>query len=99
MRNPRLAAIDRNQSMWQLEMAAMNASSGSTPAGSHIGSGTTCGDAEAGTDSPPSNVQTCARLYRLSVKTSPFLCQLTVAVYSAIDSPPDCRVLDTGPRY
>ncbi|MNN79796.1 hypothetical protein D3C81_1964700 [compost metagenome] len=44
------------------------ASSGSTPAGSDIGTGTPAGDEEPGTTAPPSKRQTWARLYRLSMK-------------------------------
>jgi hypothetical protein len=47
--------------MWQLATAATYASSGSTPAGFDHGAGTTCGDADAGTLWPPSNVQVCSR--------------------------------------
>ena len=56
-----LAASDRNHSMWQLEVAATSASSGSTPAGSDSGTGTDSGDDEAGTRAPPSNTHSCAR--------------------------------------
>jgi hypothetical protein len=63
----RCAAIDRNQSMWQLEREATKASSGSTARGSEYGSGTTDGDDEPGTSTPPSNISLCARLYRLSM--------------------------------
>ncbi len=48
--------------MWQLASAAMNASSGSTAAATDIGAGTTCGDADAGTSTPPSKSQRCPRL-------------------------------------
>ena len=48
--------------MWQEDKEATNASSGSTPAGSDIGTGTTCGLDEAGTTAPPSNAHSCARL-------------------------------------
>src|SRR5262249_41873014 len=54
---PRWAAMLRNHSMWQLASAATNASSGSTAAGTDIGTGTTCGEEEAGTSTPPSNSQ------------------------------------------
>jgi hypothetical protein len=62
----RAAAIDRNQSMWQLASDATNASSGSTARDSEYGSGTTLGDDDAGTSMPPSNAQTWARRYLLS---------------------------------
>ena len=60
--NPFRAANDRKNSMWQLDSAATNASSGSTPAGSERGTRTTCGDDEARTIAPPSNSHSCARL-------------------------------------
>ena len=41
----------------------MSASSGSMLAGVAYGTGTTLGDADAGTTSPPSNVQVCSREY------------------------------------
>ncbi len=47
--------------MWQLEMAATSASSGSTAAGSEYGSGTESGELDPGTTAPPSNVQVWAR--------------------------------------
>ena len=43
--------------MWQLDRRATNASSGSTPAASDQGAGTTCGLAEAATTAPPSKFQ------------------------------------------
>jgi hypothetical protein len=48
--------------MWQLDAAATRASSGSTAAGSDIGTGTDNGDDDAGTVSPPSKRHSCARL-------------------------------------
>ena len=57
--------------MWQLDSEATKASSGSTAASTDIGTRTTCGEAEAGTSSPPSKCQVCARLKRLSVKVAP----------------------------
>jgi hypothetical protein len=42
--------------MWQLDREAIMASSGSTPAGSDMGSGTLDGADEAGTTAPPSKV-------------------------------------------
>jgi len=53
-RNPRPAARERNQSMWQEERDATNASSGSTARSSESGSGTTAGEEDAGTSRPPS---------------------------------------------
>jgi hypothetical protein len=40
----------------------MKASSGSTAASTDMGTGTTCGEDDAGTSTPPSNCQECARL-------------------------------------
>jgi hypothetical protein len=48
--------------MWQLEIAATNASSGSTASVTESGTGTECGDEEAGTSTPPSNSQRWPRL-------------------------------------
>ncbi len=48
--------------MWQLEIAATKASSGSTFSATDQGSGTTWGDEEAGTLTPPSNSHQWARL-------------------------------------
>ena len=48
--------------MWQLESAATKASSGSIAAGSDMGSGTTCGEEEAGSSRPPSKRHVCRRL-------------------------------------
>src|SRR5688572_3923686 len=71
-------------SMWQLERLATNASSGSTAFSTEYGSGTTCGDADAGTSMPPSKCQRCARLYLLSVNGAPSRFHVMVAVYSAM---------------
>ena len=49
--------------MWQLEIDATNASSGSMFAGFDHGAGTTDGEADAGTVRPPSKVQVCSRVY------------------------------------
>src|ERR1041384_7807316 len=49
--------------MWQLEIAATYASSGSTLASFDHGFGTLCGDGDAGTVRPPSNVHVCSREY------------------------------------
>jgi hypothetical protein len=59
---PFLAASERNQSMWQLESDATNASSGSTAAGFDSGTLTALGDDDAATRTPPSNSHSCARL-------------------------------------
>jgi diguanylate cyclase (GGDEF)-like protein len=59
---PRFAAMARNVSMWQLERAATKASSGSTASVTDIGSGTTSGEADAGTLTPPSKRHSCPRL-------------------------------------
>ena len=47
--------------MWQLEIDATNASSGSTLASFEYGFGTAAGDDEAGTVVPPSKLQVCSR--------------------------------------
>ena len=46
--------------MWQEESEATNASSGSMAASTDMGSGTTAGEADAGTSMPPSKRQTWA---------------------------------------
>ena len=48
--------------MWQFDSDATNISSGSTAEASDMGSGTTCGDDEAGTSTPPSKRSVCRRL-------------------------------------
>jgi hypothetical protein len=48
--------------MWQLDSAATSASSGSTAFSADSGTRTTCGEDEAGTSTPPSKCQVCARL-------------------------------------
>lgn len=48
--------------MWQLEIEAMKASSGSTAAGSDQGRGTTWGEDDAGTSRPPSKRSQWRRL-------------------------------------
>jgi hypothetical protein len=70
--------------MWQLEMEAMKASSGSTCAGLENGTGTTDGEADAGTMTPPSNVQVCSREYLPVRKSGLVRCHLIVALYSDI---------------
>ena len=57
-----LAAIERKVSMWQLDTAATNASSGSTASSRERGSGTTDGDEDAATVMPPSNDHEWLRL-------------------------------------
>jgi hypothetical protein len=59
--------MERNQSIWQLESDATNASSGSTADSIEKGNGTICGDEEAGTTAPPSKLQECAREYFPSI--------------------------------
>src|SRR3954467_8558692 len=49
--------------MWQLEIDAPSASSGSMFAGFENGAGTTAGAADAGTLRPPSKLQVCSRVY------------------------------------
>src|SRR5580658_7327850 len=70
--------------MWQLETAATNASSGSTLAGLLMGTGTTDGEAEAGTTTPPSKVQVCSREYRPLRKSGPLHFQRMIALCSDI---------------
>jgi hypothetical protein len=47
--------------MWQLEIAATKASSGSTFASFEYGFGTAEGEGEAGTVTPPSKLHVCSR--------------------------------------
>src|ERR1051325_11497066 len=68
--------------MWQLEIAATNASSGSTWAGLDHGAGTTEGDGDAGTVKPPSNVQVCSREYLPLRKSGPLRFQSMMALCS-----------------
>src|SRR5689334_13580680 len=63
-------------------MEATKASSGSTWAGLDQGAGTTEGDAEAGTTTPPSNVQVCSREYLPLRKSGPVAFQRRVALCS-----------------
>src|ERR1700722_6033010 len=70
--------------MWQLETAATKASSGSTLAGLLMGTGTTAGEAEAGTTNPPSKVHVCSREYLPLRKSGPLHFQRMVALYSDI---------------
>jgi hypothetical protein len=65
---PRLPAIARKNSMWQLDSAATSASSGSTASSADIGSGTDEGADDAGTSTPPSKRQVWRRLYLPSRK-------------------------------
>src|ERR1039457_1659893 len=71
--------------MWQLEIAATKASSGSTQAGLDHGAGTTCGEGDAGTVAPPSNVHVCSREYLPLRKSGLVHCHLMVALYSDIN--------------
>src|SRR5258708_21023325 len=73
--------------MWQLEIAATYASSGSTCAGFEYGTGTTDGDEEAGIVAPPSNVQVCSREYLPLRKSGPVRFQLTIARCSDMITP------------
>jgi len=61
MAKPLRLARNRYVSRWQLDSDATNASSGSIAAGSDNGTGTAWGDDDAGTSTPPSKVQRCAR--------------------------------------
>src|ERR1043166_9076694 len=70
--------------MWQLEMEATKASSGSTLAAFDHGAGTPDGDGEAGTMAPPSNVQVCSREYLPFAKSGPVRFQRMVALCSDI---------------
>lgn len=72
--------------MWQLEIDATNASSGSTHAGFDQGFGTDVGAGDAGTVTPPSNVHVCSREYRPFTKSSgaTLPLQVIVATYSAM---------------
>src|SRR5262245_45109689 len=71
--------------MWQLEADATSASSGSTASAADSGSGTTDGEDEALTVTPPSNAHSCARLYLLSVNFSLlWRAQVTFASYLCI---------------
>jgi hypothetical protein len=65
--------------MWQLDTAATYASSGSTLAGLDQGAGTTEGDGDAGTTTPPSKVHVCSREYLPFTKSVPEHFQLIVA--------------------
>src|SRR5215831_11523306 len=57
--------------MWQLEIEATSASSGSMPAGFEYGAGTTLGDGEARTVKPSSKLQVCSREYLPLRKSGP----------------------------
>ena len=67
--------------MWQLEIEATNASSGSTWAGFDHGFGTDDGAGDAGTTTPPSKAQLCSREYLPFTKSAGAAvpCQVTVA--------------------
>src|SRR5215510_12096768 len=82
--------------MWQLEIDATNASSGSTLAGFEKGARTAAGDGEAGTVTPPSNVQVCSREY-VPFRKSPCECvHLMVALCSDIFPIPDENHCDSN---
>jgi hypothetical protein len=70
--------------MWQLEIDATNASSGSTAAALDHGAGTTDGEEDAGTVAPPSKLHVCSREYLPFKKSGPFRFQLMVALCSDI---------------
>src|SRR5690349_18274993 len=71
--------------MWQDDSEATKASSGSTAFAFDCGTGTTCGELDAGTTVPPSKRHSCAREYLLSVYfASAARCQTTVAAYSCL---------------
>src|SRR5580698_5646026 len=73
--------------MWQLEMEAIKASSGSMCAGLDQGTGTTCGEDDAGTVMPPSKDQVCSREYLPRRKSGFVRRHLMIALYSAIKIP------------
>jgi hypothetical protein len=62
--------------MWQLDSEATKVSSGSIADESEYGSGTTCGEEEAGILIPPSKCHWCLREYLLSLNgSSGLFCQ------------------------
>src|SRR6187401_1711325 len=79
---PAWAATYRNVNMWQLAIAATNASSGSTCASFEYGFGTTDGEGDAGTMTPPSKVQVCSREYIPFRKSPPAYAHRIVARWS-----------------
>jgi len=62
--------------MWQLEIAATNASSRSISAGFKNGTGTTDGEDDAETVTPPANVQLCSGEYLPFRKSGLVRCHL-----------------------
>src|SRR5580765_4776194 len=82
--NPARLANHTYVSMWQLEIDATNASSGSTALAFENGAGTTDGEDDAGTVTPPSNVHVCSREYLPLRKSGPFRFQLMRALCSDI---------------
>src|SRR4029077_6161886 len=66
--------------MWQLEIDATNASSGSMLAGLDRGTRTTAGDDDAGTVNPPSKLQPCSREYFPVMKSGAAHFQVIVAL-------------------
>src|SRR5690349_12397491 len=68
--------------MWQLDIDATNASSGSTAFAFENGAGTTDGDEDAGTVTPPSKVQVCSREYLPLRKSGPVRFQVMRALCS-----------------
>src|SRR5215470_11834169 len=80
--NPARLASHTYVSIWQLESDATNASSGSTALAFENGAGTTDGEADAGTVTPPSNVQVCSREYLPLRKSGPVRFQVMRALCS-----------------
>lgn len=78
-------AKDKKVSMWQLDTAATNASPGSTYAGFENGTGTTDGEAEAGTVTPPSKVPVCSREHLPARNSGLERFQLMVALWLDIE--------------
>src|SRR3954464_3833170 len=86
--NPLRYATQRYVIIWQLEMDATNASSGSMFAGFEYGAGTAAGDEDAGTVRPPSNDHVCARGNFPFRNSSPVRVHRIVALCSDILVPP-----------
>src|SRR5207247_5225145 len=70
------------------ESEATKASSGSTPAGFEYGAGTTDGEAEAVTVTPPSKLHVCSRENWPLKKSAPVRFHLMIALCSDTSSPP-----------
>src|SRR6267154_5942057 len=71
-------------SMWQLEIDATKASSGSTAFALEYGAGTTDGEEDAGTVTSSSKVQVCSREYLPLRKSGPFRFHVMRALCSDI---------------